>query len=328
MSLELSFAEIKTMIDKARHAALKAVNTELITLYWNLGAFIEKRLAETEWGDGTINQLAQYLSTQGPEYKGFNRRNLYRMRQFFLAYPDFEIVSPLVTQLPWSHHLLILSKTKIPEERQFYLNLAIKENYSKRQLERQLDSAVFERTMLSTKSAQSTDIIGQSPANAALGIRDSYVFEFLGLSESHSESDLQKGLIANLKWFLLELGHDFIFIAEEYRLQVGGNDYYIDLLFFHRELQALIAFELKITDFKPEYLGKLNFYLEALDRDIRKPHENPSIGILLCKGKDSEVVEYAMSRSLSPTKVAEYSLKLPDKQLLQQKLHELFEHGK
>jgi predicted nuclease of restriction endonuclease-like (RecB) superfamily len=199
--------------------------------------------------------------------------------------------------------------------------LSIKENYSKRELERQLDSAIYERLMLSQKN-----ILPESESCKTGSVfKDSYVFEFLGLPESHSESELQKALIDNLKLFLLELGRDFIFIGDEFKVQVGNHDYYIDLLFYHRELQCLVAFELKITDFKPEYLGKINFYLEALDRDVKKPHENPSIGILLCKGKDKEVVEYVLSRSLSPALVSEYSLKLPDKKLLQLKLHELFE---
>ncbi|MEZ0453570.1 PDDEXK nuclease domain-containing protein [Sphingobacterium thalpophilum] len=156
--------------------------------------------------------------------------------------------------------------------------------------------------------------------------KDSYVFEFLNLPEPHSESDLQKGLIKQMKNFILELGRDFLFIDEEYKVQVGNSDFYIDLLFYHRGLQCLVAFELKAEKFKPEHLGQINFYLEALDRDVRKPNENPSIGILLCKGKDSEVVEYALSRSISPALVSDYQTQLPDKKLLQQKLHELFEN--
>jgi len=292
-------------------------------LYWNIGAYISDQLASAKWGDKTIDYLADYLSSQGPDYKGFNRRNLYRMKQFYDAYEGNEIVSPLVTQIGWTHHLLILSKTKTTEEREFYIKLAIKEKYTKRELERQLDSAVYERTMFSHG-----ETIPVSPAHDNINnvFRDSYVFEFLGLPEDHSESELQKSLVKNLKLFILELGKDFIFIGEEYKVQVGMKDYFIDLLFFHRELQCLVAFELKITDFKPEYLGKVNFYLEALDRDVKKAHENPSIGVLLCKGKDDEVVEYALSRSLSPAKIADYTLKLPDKKQLQQKLHELFEN--
>ena len=157
--------------------------------------------------------------------------------------------------------------------------------------------------------------------------KDNYIFEFLNLSESHSESDLQKGLVSRMKNFILELGKDFIFVGEEYKLQVGTGDFYIDLLFYHRGLQCLVAFELKADKFKPEHLGQLNFYLEALDRDVKKSNENPSIGVLLCKDRDVEIVEYALSRSLSPTMIAEYKTQLPDKELLQKKLHEIFEES-
>lgn len=322
MQIEQSFTEIKSIIDKSRYEALRSVNTELVKLYWNIGRFINSRVQEAVWGEKTIDQLADFLKSHGPDYKGFNRRNLYRMKQFYEAYSGTEIVSSLLTQITWTNHLLILSKTKTAEERQFYLNLCIKEKYSSRELDRQLDASLYERTMLSQTNTLPELSSGQKTESV---FKDSYVFEFLGLPEDHSESDLQKGLLKNLKMFLLELGSDFLLIGEEYKVQVGTHDYFIDLLFYHRELQCLVAFELKITDFKPEYLGKINFYLEALDRDVKKPNENPSIGILLCKGKDSEVVEYALSRSLSPTLVSEYSLKLPDKKLLQAKLHELFE---
>ncbi len=316
------FSEVKKIIDKSRNDALKSVNSELIMLYWNIGAYISRQLVESRWGDKAIDQLAYYLSSHGPDYRGFNRRNLYRMRQFYEAYMESEIVSAPLTQLSWTNHLLILSKTKTAEERLFYIALSVKEKYSSRELERQLDAAVFERTMLSNKN----EIVAGGMENKIQTVfRDSYVFEFLGLPDDHNESEFQKGLIKNLKLFILELGRDFLFIGEEYKVQVGMHDYFIDLLFFHRELQCLVACELKITDFKPEYLGKVNFYLEALDRDVKKPHENPSIGVLLCKGKDDEVVEYALSRSLSPAKIADYTLKLPDKKQLQRKLHELFE---
>jgi len=317
-----SFIKIKNLIDTARKKALQNVNTELIHLYWNIGAYISKKSAEANWGDKTVEQLATYLNNFGPDYKSFTRRTLFRMRQFYEAYCNNQIVSPLVTQLSWTQHLLILSKTKTSEEREFYIRLAIKERYSKRELERQLNTTVYERTILSSKSTHKNPAIHQ---NIQQTIKDSYVFEFLSLPENHSESELQKGLIKNLKHFVLELGKDFIFIDEEFKVQVGMKDFFIDLLFFHRELQCLIAFELKVTDFEPAYLGQLNFYLEALDRDVRKAQENPSIGILLCKGKDDEVVEYAMSLSLTPAKIADYTLKLPDKKQLQQKLHEFFD---
>jgi RecB family endonuclease NucS len=168
-------------------------------------------------------------------------------------------------------------------------------------------------------------VLRESNQDLTNSFKDSYVFEFLRIAEPHSESELQRGLVKQMKSFILELGKDFLFIGEEYKLQVGNSDFYIDLLFYHRGLQCLIAFKLKADKFKPAQLGQLNFYLEALDRDVRKTNENPSIGILLCKDKDSEVVEYALSRSLSPTMVSEYKTQLPDKKLLQQKLHELFE---
>jgi predicted nuclease of restriction endonuclease-like (RecB) superfamily len=322
IEIDSGFSEIKKLIDQARSDALKSVNTRLIQLYWKIGGYISQKLVESHWGEKRIDQLAEYLNSCGPDYKGFTRRNLYRMRQFYEAYSGNEIVSPLVTQLSWTHNLLILSKAKTVDEREFYIRLAIQERYSKRDLERQLDAAVYERTMLSSKNAL-PEAADRYNINAV--IKDSYVFEFLGLAEDHSESDFKRALVKNLKLFILELGKDFLFIGEEFKVQVGLHDYFIDLLFYHRELQCLIAFELKITDFKPEYLGKLNFYLEALDRDVRKPHENLSIGILLCKGKDEEVVEYALSRNLSPAKIADYTLKLPDKKQLRQKLHELFE---
>ncbi len=322
MSIELSFAEIKSLIDQARYDALKAVNTELVRLYWRISEYVSRKSEESEWGECAIDKLAKYLTSHGPAYKGFTRRNLYRMRQFYEAYQDNAIVSPLVTQLSWTHNLIILSKTKTDEEREFYIKLAIRERYTKRELERQIDSAVYERIMLSSKTRLPPALEEQDIENP---FKDTYVFEFLHLENGYSEKDLKKALIQHLKLFLLEIGKDFVLIGEEYRLQVGLHDYYLDLLFYHRELQCLVVFELKIDDFKPEYLGKLNFYLESLDRDVKKPHENPSIGVLLCKGKDAEVVEYALSRSLSPAMISEYTLKLLDKEMLRRKLHELFE---
>jgi predicted nuclease of restriction endonuclease-like (RecB) superfamily len=240
------------------------------------------------------------------------------MRQFYETYKDNEFVSPLVTQISWTNHLLILSGTKTIEEKEFYIALGVKEKYSKRELERQISSAYYQRYMLSAKTLTPAEIQGNESAR----FLDSYVLEFLDLPEKHSESDLKRAIVQNLKNFVLEFGKDFTFIGEEYRIQVGNSDFYIDLLFYHRSLSCLVAFELKIDKFQPEYLGKMNFYLEALDRDHKKPNENPSIGVILCANKEEDVVEYAMSRNLSPTMVAEYTLKLIDKKLLEQKLRE------
>lgn len=245
------------------------------------------------------------------------------MRQFYDAYADDEEVSPLVTQLPWTHHLLVLSNTEQPEEREFYIRLAIHERWSKRELERQLKSGRFAKTVLNPIKV--SPAVTQLHPEAEQVFRDSYALEFLGLPGEHSEADLHGALIRNLGRFLTELGRDFCYVGSEYPVQVGGQDFALDLLFFHRGLNCLVAIELKAIRFEPEHLGKLNFYLEALDRDHRKRHENPAIGRLLCATKDSEVVEYSLSRSLSPAMIAEYETKLPDKKLLQAKLHEFYQ---
>lgn len=245
------------------------------------------------------------------------------MKQFYELYKDNEKVSTLLTQLSWSNHLKIMSACKNMEERIFYMNMCIKEKYSARELERQIDSGYYERYMLSQRPL--THAIDESKQATGNIFLDNYVLDFLNLPAEVSEHDLQKSIIQNLKDFILEIGKDFTFIGEEYRVQVGNHDYYIDLLFYHRGLSCLVAFELKIGEFKPEYVGKINLYLEALDREVKKENENPSVGVILCASKDDEVVEFALSRSLSPTIVSEYNLKLIDKKLLQRKLKEYIE---
>lgn len=234
----------------------------------------------------------------------------------------YEKVTALLTQLPWTHNLIILSQSKRPEEREFYLRMAIKEKWSSRELERQLKTALFERSVM--QPANASPAVQQTHPGALDVFRDAYMVEFLDLPAGHAEADLHQGLLQRLKEFLIELGRDFCFVGSEYPLQVGGRDFALDLLFFHRGLNCLVAIELKVGRFEPEYLGKLDFYLEALDRDERKAHENPAIGVLLCASKDNEVVEYALNRSLSPALIAEYQTQLPDKALLQAKLHEFY----
>lgn len=316
------FSEIAQLIASAKQRAMQAVNTTLIELYWQIGQRISHKVAAAEWGDGVVAQLARYLAQSQPGLRGFTRPNLFRMRQFYEAYPDPAIVSALLRQLPWTHHLIILSQSKRPEEREFYLRLAAQEQWSSRQLERQFKAALFERTMLSPPKVSA--LLTQIHPDASSIFRDSYLVEFLELSEGYAEADLHRGLLARLKDFLIELGRDFCFVGSEYPVQVGGRDFALDLLFFHRGLNCLVAIELKVGRFEPEYLGKLNFYLEALDRDVRKPHENPAIGVLLCASKDDEVVEYALSRTTSPALIAQYQTQLPDKALLQAKLHEFY----
>lgn len=316
------FTDIIQLIKQSRTNAIKAVNAELINLYWNIGEYISKKIEQSEWGDAVVTELANFIQTHEPEIKGFSDKNIWRMKQFFETYRDFPKLSPLVREISWTNNLLIFSRCKTIEEMEFYLKIVKQENYSKRELDRQISASFFERTMIG--NSKLSPAVRESKSDLSNTFKDSYVLEFLNLPEPHSENELQRGLVKQMKNFILELGRDFLFIGEEYKLQVGNSDFYIDLLFYHRGLQCLVAFELKADKFKPDHLGQLNFYLEALDRDVKNPNENPSIGVLLCKDKDSEVVEYALSRSLSPTMVSEYKTQLPDKKLLQQKLHELF----
>lgn len=319
--LQPQFTEILVLIQNAQNYVIATSNQELIKLYWSVGKYISERLKSSEWGQKTIEQLATFIQTQEPGIKGFEKRNLERMRQFYEIYP--EITSAVRTQLNWTHHRIIMSRCKTEAERLFYIQLTAAERYTTRELERQINSGIFERTLLADAKLP---LATQSQPQRLAGVfRDSYILDFLNLPPSHSENDLKTSLILCLKDFILELGRDFSFLGQEYRLQVGNTDFFIDLLFYHRELQSLVAFELKIDKFKPEHLGQLEFYLEALDRDVKKPHENPSIGVLLCRDKDDEVVEYALSRSISPTIVAEYEIKLIPKETLRRKLNEFYE---
>ena len=313
-----TFAEIAQIIEDARDNAYRKVNEELILMYKKVGQFLSEKSKDTTYGDGYIDSLSEYIRQQFPGIKGFNRRGLYRMKQFYETYARNEKVSALLTQLSWTNHLIIMSGSKSNEEREFYIRLAVKERYSSRQLERQMDSGYYERYMLSKEKLLPEPLnIQQNP------FLDSYVVEFLDLPDTFHENDFRRALVKGMREFILEMGKDFTFIGEEYPIQVGGEDYRIDLLFFHRSLHCLVAMELKVGKFKPEYVSKMDFYLEGLDRQIKKPDENPSVGLILCASKNDEVVEYAMSRTLSPMMVAQYQLQLPDKDILRRKLQEL-----
>ena len=322
LSTQPDFEEVAAMITEARQRAYQAVNTTLVELYWQVGQYISRKLEASEWGDGVVSQLADYLARKQPGLRGFTRRNLFRMRQLYETYRHDQKVSPLVTQIPWTQNLIILSQSKRPEEREFYLRQTIREKWSKRELERQFHAALFERTVLNPP--QASPAVTQLHPTAQDYFKDIYSLEFLELPTQHAESDLQRQLVHKLKDFLIELGRDFCFVGSEFPVQVGRRDFSIDLLFFHRGLNCLVAIELKVGRFEPEYLGKLGFYLEALDRDVRKDHERPAIGVLLCASKDEEVVEYALNRTLAPALIAEYQTQLPDKKLLQSKLQEFY----
>lgn len=320
--METSFAEVVDMIRSARRAALQTVNRHLIDLYWRVGEYLDRKIAADGWAKGTVAQLAAYISRRQPGLRGFSPQNLWRMRQFYTAYSSDRKLSTLLRELPWSAHLHILTHAKRAEEREFYLRSAIQNRWPVREVARQIYGALFEREAL--RAPRASTALGKVHPQAEGRFKDAYLIEFLGLPSDHSENDLRRALLQNLGRFLTELGRDFCFVGSEYPVQVGRRDFALDLLFFHRGLNCLVDFELKVGRFEPEYLGKLQFYLEALDRDHRKPHENPAIGVLLCASKEDEVVEYALSRSLSPALVAEYQTQLPDKKLLAGKLREFY----
>lgn len=319
---EQAFAEVIEMIQASRGQAMAAVNTALVDLYWRIGEYVSNKLETATWGEGVVETLSQYIARRHPGLRGFTRANLFRMRQFYETYRGDEKVAALLRQLPWTHHMAVLGRCKRAEEREFYLRLAVQGRWSSRELERQLRAALFERAVLDPPKVSAA--LTQSHPEAQGVFRDAYLVEFLELPEGHREADLHKSLLENLRRFMTELGPDFCFIGSEVPVQVGTRDFALDLLFFHRGLRCLVAIELKIDEFQPEYLGKLEFYLEALDRDVRKPHEEPSIGMLLCTSKNNDVVEYALSRAASPALIAEYRTQLPDKKLLQAKLHEFY----
>ena len=319
---DADFAEVVQLIASAREKVYRSVNTELIELYWSVGDYVSQKIRAEAWGKGTVSLLANYIQLRQPGLRGFSAQNIWRMRKFFEFYCGNAILSPLVRELPWTQNLIILSQSKRLEENEFYLRMAIKERWSKRELERQFNTALFARIVLNPIKV--SPVVTQMYPDALNVFKDSYVVDFLNLPQEHSEADLHQGLLGKLKHFLLELGRDFCFVGSEFPVQVGKQDFALDLLFFHRGLNALVAIELKVDRFSPAHLGQLNFYLEALDRDHRKAHENPAIGVLLCASKDDEVVEYALSRSLSPAMIAKYQTQLPDKKLLQAKLHEFY----
>ncbi len=353
--LHLHFQNIQQIIRQGKAGALQTVNSYLLLVNWQVGAYLSGRLTESNYGDKVVDRLSDWLQEKEPGLKGYDRRSLYRMRVFYDTWnavdwsllpnrfkneqfleaksaqisqeeivasltPQSPHIPPILMKITWTHHIQLLAGCTSYEERLFYLMLTIKERYDVRELRRQIKSALFERQML----AKHTLSLPEHPKKDRLPevFRDRYVFEFLNLKEPHSEHDLKKALVSEMKKFLLELGRDFLFLAEEMHLKVGTDDYFVDLVFFHRELQCLVAFDLKIEAFKPEHLGKMNFYLEVLDRDIRKPNENPAIGVVLCKTKNNETVEIAMSRQLSPAMVADYQTKFVDKSLLRQRLHQ------
>ena len=313
--------DIKTIIELIeihRDKTYRKINEELVNLYFEIGKYLSKKIKSEKWGSKTITKIANNIKIVYPQIKGFDRSSLYLMTQFYETYSENEIVGPLVRQINWSNNVVILKRTKTIEEKDFYLRLCILNNYTKRELIRQIDSGYYQRFLLSKK-----DFILKPKNSESSFLLDYYSLEFLNLPNPYTEKDLRKSIVGNLKKFILEIGGCFTFVGEEYRVQVGNHDYFIDLLFYSRPYSCLVAFELKLGEFEPEYLSKMNFYLEALDRQEKRENENPSVGIILCSSKDEVVVEYSLARNNSPALVATYETKLIDKKRLEEKITQL-----
>ncbi|MCE2801696.1 MAG: PDDEXK nuclease domain-containing protein [Planctomycetaceae bacterium] len=300
-------AEVKERVRSAQYAALKAVNTELVGLYWDLGRMIVDRQEQAGWGKSVVERLSQDLRREFPGVAGFSVQNLWYMRQFHMEYRGDERLQPLVGEIAWAHNLVIMSKCKAPLEREFYLRMTRKFGWSKNVLIHQIDNQSYEKSLSGQTNFDQT-LTPELRVQAKLAVQDEYTFDFLELAEQHSERELERALITRVEDFLRAMGGRFAFMGSQYRLEVDGREFFLDLLLFHRRLRALVAIELKIGDFQPEFVGKMQFYLTALDRQVRQEDENPSIGIILCKEKSRTIVEYALHDATKPIGVATYQI--------------------
>ncbi len=324
---EKSLSSILKKVEESKHRAITTVNKLLIELYWFIGETILSLQEKSKWGDGVVEKLSQDLRMKYPDMNGFSVRNLWNMKRFCETYRQYEKLQALPAEISWTNNVIILEQTKTIEEKEFYLKMCLKERWSSRELLRQIDSAYFERFILSQKPDKLMKIEQGKLAIPLDDIRrhlkDEYVLEFLDLSQTFSEKELRKAILDNLRDFFLEFGKNLSFIGEEYPLVVDTEQFRIDLLFFHRELECIVAVELKIGKFKPEYVGKMQFYLAALDEQIKLPDENPSIGLILCRSKKESIVRLTLSRTHKPVKISVYQTKLPDKKLIQQRLERI-----
>jgi predicted nuclease of restriction endonuclease-like (RecB) superfamily len=303
-------AQLKTSIRQRQYQALRAVNNELLALYWEIGEAIHRKQDEQGWGKSVVETLARDLQAEFPGRNGFSAQNLWLMRQFYLEYSQSPKLQPLVREISWAKNLVILARCKDLLEREFYLRATARFGWTKAVLQHQIDNRSYEKYLLNQTNFDQT-LPEEIKAQAILAVKDHYTFDFLELAEEHGERELEQALIVNLRNFLAELGGAFAFIGNQYRLEVGGQEYFIDLLLFHRRLRCLVAIELKIGDFKPEHKGKMEFYLEALESTERLPDENPPIGIIICRSKNKTIVEYALRNAIRPLGVATYSV-MPD----------------
>ena len=300
-------SDVKERVREAQYAALKAVNKELVGLYWDIGRMIAERQKVEGWGKSVVQRLADDLQTEFRGAGGLSSSNLWRMKAFFEAYEGSEKLAPLVREIGWSHNLVILERCKDPLEREFYIRMTRKFGWTKNVLIHQIENQSYEKSLLGQTNFDQA-LTPELRARAQLAVRDEYTFDFLALGDEHGERELEKSLIARVEDFLRAMGGMFAFVGSQFRLEVGGKEYFVDLLLFHCRLRCLVAIELKVGEFQPEFVGKMQFYLTALDRQVREESEKPSIGIILCKEKNRTVVEYALHDAGKPMGVATYHI--------------------
>lgn len=299
--------EIKARIRLAQYQALRAVNTELLSLYWDLGESIHQKQDALGWGKAVVQTLADDLQGEFPGQNGFSAANLWLMRQFYTEYRSRPNLEPLVREISWAKNVLIMKRCKDDLEREFYLRATARFGWTKAVLQHQLDGKSYEKFLLNQTNFDQT-LSPAIKAQALLAVKDHYTFDFLGLADEHSERELETALMKNVRRFLAEMGGLFTFVGTQHRLEVGGQEYFVDLLLFHRRLRCLVALELKVRAFQPEHKGKMEFYLEALDSQERLEGENAPIGIIICREKNKTVVEYALRTASRPIGVATYTI--------------------
>ena len=297
--------EIKSRIKASQLQAFRAVNKELINLYWDIGSLIVEKQVQNGWGSSVVEIVAKDLQSEFKGISGFSQANIWRMRNFYLAYKDNTILAQLVREIGWSHNIAILEKCKNDLEREYYIRMTRKFGWSRNVLMHNIDVQSYEKFLINQTNFDQV-LTPELLDQAKLAVKDEYSFDFLELSEEHSEYQLEAGLVNNIKNFLSELGGYFCFIGNQYHLKIEEEDFYVDLLFYHRKLKCLVAIELKSGKFKPEYIGKMGFYLTALDHKVRLEGENKSIGMIICKDKNRTVVEYALQDAKKPMGVATY----------------------
>ena len=299
--------EIKQRIRSAQYEALRAVNKELISLYWDIGRLIVERQQGETWGKSVVEQLSQDLQAEFPGISGFSPRNIWRMREFYLTYHANEKLTTLVAEISWSHNLMIMSKCKDDLSREFYIRMSRRYGWTKNVLDHQIENQTYEKTLVNQTNFEIV-LSEEVRTQAKLAVKDEYTFDFLELADKHSERQLESAILARVEPFLQEMGGMFTFMGSQYRLEVGGKEYFIDLLLYHRQMRCLVAIDLKIGEFEPEYVGKMQFYLAVLNDKVRMPYEEPSIGIILCRSKEKTTVEYALKDATAPIGVATYRL--------------------